>query len=331
MPELPSPVSLALRLIGAPRVEVDTRAVALGSRKALALLALLALDGTSARARLAALLWPDQDETSARRNLRREVFRLRNAGVPIDDGETQSLALAVVPRCDALQPEGGGRGILLDGFDQLAGEEYADWLATWRARLAQRGRQSVALAAAEHERRGDWPAALALHLSELDADPTNESAAQHALRMYARLHERDAALALFARLESQLRLQLGLSPLPATRELLQSFAAIHDGAGSPTLVEHAAAGTSAHESLPARAPFSGRDAERMHVLAAWLAGRTVFVSGPPGIGKSRLAAECAATAGASLFVSCRPDDAQLAYSSAVRALRALLDAAPDLE
>ena len=327
------PARLSLRLIGAPRVAVDARAVALGSRKALALLALLALDGMSARVRLAALLWPDQDETSARRNLRREVFRLRNAGVPIDDGETQSLALAVVPSCDALEPEGGGRGILLDGFDQLAGEAYADWLATWRARLAQRGRQSVALAAAEHERRGDWRAALTLHLNELDADPTNESAAQHALRMYAHLRERDAALALFARLESQLRLQLGLSPLPATRELLQPFVAVRDGAASPTSAEGVATGTgtSAQAPLPMRAPFSGRDAERRHVLAAWQAGRTVFVSGPPGIGKSRLAAECAAAAGASLFVSCRPDDAQLAYSSAVRALRALLDAAPDLE
>ncbi|WP_158219629.1 AAA family ATPase [Ideonella sp. A 288] len=332
MTEPTSPISLALRLIGVPRVELDARPIALGSRKAVALLVLLALDGTSARARLAALLWPDQDETSARRNLRREVFRLRNAGVPIDDGETQSLALAVVPRCDALEPGGGGRGILLDGFDQLAGEAYAEWLASWRARLAQRGQRSVALAAAEHEKRGDWRAALALYLSELDDDPTNESAAQHALRMHAHLHERDAALALFARLESQLRLQLGLSPLPATRELLQRFGAVRD-APSPTLAESASgiARASGPTPLPARAPFSGRSAERLHVQAALQAGRTVFVSGPPGIGKSRLAAECAATVGASLFASCRPDDAQLAYSSAVRTLRALLDAAPDLE
>ena len=52
------PPRLALRLIGAARVTIDDRVVALGSRKALALLALLALDGASPRSRLAALLWP---------------------------------------------------------------------------------------------------------------------------------------------------------------------------------------------------------------------------------------------------------------------------------
>ena len=328
MSESPPP-EVSLRLIGSPRVTINARPVTLGSRKALALLSLLALDGSSARARIAALMWPDQDEAAARRNLRREVFRLRNAGVPIDDGETQSLALAVKPLCDAREP-GAGHGVLLDGYDQLAGEAFADWLAAWRARLAQRGLRDALQVAAGHEQRGDWRAALALHLSELDADPTNESAAQHALRMYAQLQERDAALALFARLESQLRLQLGLSPLPATRELLKQFEVAHEreapvGAGGP------GAGARHGAPLPARAPFVGRSAEQQQVHEAWRAGRTVFVSGPPGIGKSRLAAECATATGAALFVSCRPDDAHLAYSSAVRALRALFDAAPDLE
>lgn len=330
MSEPVPPARVALLLIGAPRVVLDGRAVALGSRKALALLAMLALDGASARARLAGLLWPDQNEAEARRNLRREVFRLRNAGVPVDDGESQSLALAGAVTCDALEAAGTA-GILLDGFDHVAGEAYADWLSAWRGRLAQRGRQDTARAAAAHVERGEWRAALALHLAALDADPTNESAAQHALRMHAKLDERDAALALFARLESQLHQQLGLAPLAATRELVQKFGAAHDAHRARTEARSNAAPTPSPLPLPARAPFVGRDAERQAVLGAWQAGRTAFLAGPPGIGKSRLAAECAAAIGAVLFVGCRPDDAQVAYSSAVRALRALFDAAPDLE
>jgi DNA-binding SARP family transcriptional activator len=324
------PARIALLLFGAPRVVLDGRAVALGSRKALALLAMLALDGASARARLAGLLWPDQNEAEARRNLRREVFRLRNAGVPIDDGESQSLALAEAFNCDALEATDMG-GILLDGFDHVAGEAYADWLSAWRGRLAQRGRQETARAAAAHTERGEWRAALALHLAELDADPTNESAAQHALRMHAKLDERNAALALFARLESQLHQQLGLAPLAATRELVQRFGAAREAQPARAEATSMASPTPSPLPLPARAPFVGRDAERQAVLDAWQAGRTVFLAGPPGIGKSRLAAECAAAIGAVLFVGCRPDDAQVAYSSAVRALRALFDAAPDQE
>ena len=66
-------------------------------------------------------------------------------------------------------------------------------------------------------------AALELHLAQLAIDSTNETAAQHALRLHGRLGERDAALALFARLESQLHQQLGLAPLPATREIVQQL------------------------------------------------------------------------------------------------------------
>ena len=125
---------LALRLLGPPRVALDDRAIALGSRKAVALLALLALDGPCARSRLAALLWPEHDEAGARRNLRREIFRLRNAGVPLDDGDAQSLSLPPSTGCDA-RVAGARGGILLDGFDHVAGDAYADWLGAWRARL----------------------------------------------------------------------------------------------------------------------------------------------------------------------------------------------------
>lgn len=329
---------MRLRLFGAPQVMIDERAVHVGSRKALALLAVLALDGASARARLAALFWPDQDDASARRNLRREVFRLRNAGVPIDDGDAQSLALAADPasECDALELTGARPiGILLDGFDRVADGEFSDWLSNWRSRLAQRGRVDAAQAAASHEQRGELRAALDLHLAQLALDPTNESAAQHALRLHGHLGERDAALALFARLESQLHHQLGLAPLPATREIVQQLRTVggRDTAPESSALSAPSVTPSAmrRTPLPTRAPFAGRADERQQVGAAWQAGHTVFISGPPGVGKSRLAAECAGAHGAALFVNCRPDDIHLPYSSAVRALRALLDAAPDVE
>ena len=327
-----------LRLFGAPQVMIDERAVHVGSRKALALLAVLALDGASARARLAALFWPDQDDASARRNLRREVFRLRNAGVPIDDGDAQSLALAAgpAPECDVLDPASAlPPGILLDGFDRVADDEFSDWLSNWRSRLAQRGRVDAAQAAAAHEQRGELRPALDLHLAQLELDPTNESAAQHALRLHGRLGERDAALALFARLESQLHHQLGLAPLPATREIVQQLRAaeVRDIAPGPSAISAALTTPSPvrRAPLPTRAPFAGRANEKQEANTAWRAGHTVFISGPPGVGKSRLAAECAGAHGAALFVNCRPDDIHLPYSSAVRALRALLDAAPDVE
>ena len=65
---------LTLSLLGPPRVELDGAAVHIGRRKAVALLAYLALTHAShSRDVLAELLWPGYDQRSARAHLRRAV------------------------------------------------------------------------------------------------------------------------------------------------------------------------------------------------------------------------------------------------------------------
>jgi hypothetical protein len=78
--------------------------VPLATAKAAALLVLLALGGPAHRARIAGWLWPSVDDAAARRNLRRELARLREAGVGEllrSDGDVLALAGAPLLRCDA--------------------------------------------------------------------------------------------------------------------------------------------------------------------------------------------------------------------------------------
>ena len=66
--------SLELFLLGAPRVLLDGAPVAFDTRKAIALLAHLAVTGQpQQRDTLAALLWPDADQSHARGALRRTL------------------------------------------------------------------------------------------------------------------------------------------------------------------------------------------------------------------------------------------------------------------
>jgi predicted ATPase/DNA-binding SARP family transcriptional activator len=77
---------LALYLLGSPRVELDGEEVHIGRRKALALLAYLAVEGSSrsadasvsvhSRDTLATLLWPEYDQSRARADLRRTLSLL---------------------------------------------------------------------------------------------------------------------------------------------------------------------------------------------------------------------------------------------------------------
>src|SRR5689334_10315220 len=69
---------LTIRLFGAPQIELDGTAVALGYRKALALLAYLAVTRQShTRDTLAALFWPES--SAARTYLRNNLWVIRKA------------------------------------------------------------------------------------------------------------------------------------------------------------------------------------------------------------------------------------------------------------
>src|SRR5215470_8862892 len=65
---------LSVALLGSPAVRRDGVPVMFDTRKATALLAVLAVTGQEqTRERLAALLWPESDETRARGSLRRTL------------------------------------------------------------------------------------------------------------------------------------------------------------------------------------------------------------------------------------------------------------------
>jgi DNA-binding SARP family transcriptional activator len=68
-------------LLGAPRIEIDGTPIKVDTRKAIALLAYLAMTGEAhTRDALATLLWPEYDQTHARAALRRTLSTLKTAG-----------------------------------------------------------------------------------------------------------------------------------------------------------------------------------------------------------------------------------------------------------
>ena len=71
---------LALYLLGPPRIERDGVSIKLDRRKAIALLAYLAVTGESHRRdSLVNLLWPEYDGTRGRAALRRTLYALNKA------------------------------------------------------------------------------------------------------------------------------------------------------------------------------------------------------------------------------------------------------------
>lgn len=305
-------------------------------RKTAGALAYLALEGATPRSVLAGLLWPESPESTARSNLRQMLRRLRdNAGAELIAGD-DPLALAPDVNVDAARLElesfAGNdaavvalEGELLGDYDFEDCEEFTDWLLVQRERIAGLRREARSRLIDASETAGDYRAALSHAERLLEGDPISEFVHRRVMRLHYLLGDRGAALNAFERCGAVLNRELGVTPMPETLALA---AQIEAGA---RVTETS---TPARRKIPLsvqRPPvLVGRDAAWTQLEAAWDAGLAVSVSGEPGVGKTRLALEFAASKGAFELIEGRPGDESLPYSTFARSLRNTLSRHPDL-
>ena len=302
---------MQLQLATARRfVRVNGSAVALAARDA-ALLAWLALEGPTPRARLAELLWPDSDADAARNALRQRLFQLRKTlGFEAVVGSA-TLALA-----EGLTHDLEDADSVLGGEPAAAAGPYATWLEQQRQRRRGRVHQSLAELAQMAEDACDWGDALS-HAQELLAlEPVSEAAHRRVMRLHYLAGDRAAALLAFDRCEQVLKDEVGARPSAETLTLL-------------TTVEQVAASRAlgVGQAVPAsvlRPPrLIGRERELSQLAQGFTGGQVVAVIGDAGLGKTRLLQEFAQTHAGLVHVSARPGDGGVPFASLARLLRAV--------
>jgi DNA-binding SARP family transcriptional activator/predicted ATPase len=246
---------LRIWLFGAPRIELQGAVVPLRRTKALALLAYLALvRQPQQRDGLAALLWPEFDDTSARNNLRRELSLLK--GLLGEETLTADrLQVGVSPRANfwldvsafeeqVAEPKRHGHtpgelcaacasalalGAQLYGDDLLAGfaapdaPSFDEWLFFRREELRQQLAETLRALVEWHSRQGAYDATLGFARRWLALDPLHEPAQRELMRLYALAGQRSAALRQYEESERLLAAELGVEPEPATRELYEEI------------------------------------------------------------------------------------------------------------
>jgi DNA-binding SARP family transcriptional activator/tetratricopeptide (TPR) repeat protein len=337
-------VVIEVSLLGPPRVERAGTLVGFDTRKAVALLAHLALaDRPRPRDALADLLWPDNDIEHARGALRRTLSTLRAAIGPESLETTRdhvrlikSQGLYVdVDRFRDLVTEGDldtavglFRGEFLEGFGLRDAPGFDDWARNQADTLRRELAGALARLAAGSEEAGDYSAALVHVRRWLSLDPLHEPAHRALIRLYALTGDRAAALVQYRQCVRTLSRELGVSPLPETTEL---YEAVNTGTlvavGSPPTAE-----TAEQRTEPPQTPFVGRNDDIRAVRAVYDAidhdGRLVVVEGEAGIGKTRLVEELLLNLrknGAAVLAGrAYEDEAALAYAPLVDALRARL-------
>jgi DNA-binding SARP family transcriptional activator len=331
---------LRVRLLGELSLELDGAVLdAPASRPVRALLGWLALNpGMHRRGSLAARLWPDVLDSSARASLRTTLHALRAAVG--DEGASALIATREEVGLDA-----GAVWVDVHAFAQLAAAgDDADALALHRGELLagldddwvwdarERHRQAVVgvlerlAAAAEHG--GDVAAAVRLTRDQVQLDPLSEERNRALIERLWRAGDRAAAAATFERLRERLRTELRVAPSVQTRELLERLRAEPDEA-QPVASAAEPVPLPAALSRSRRSHFVGREHELERLGAAYdaaLSGerRLVALSGEPGIGKTRLVREFSRAAherGATVLFGRCLEDPLAPYGPFVEALR----------
>ena len=315
-----------VRVLGPLRVEVDSRAaVPRGSRPRDLLAVLLARRGRAVPAEvLLELVWGDDARrltattvhtvvARLRRHLGGDLVRTTDAGYLVPhDVATDADTFAGLVASGADHGASGLREALDLWVGDTAYEGVRDELVlAERTRLGdlhRRARADLATVLLDSGGEAEALEALALARALVVADPLDEAAAVLAMRAAYRAQRQGEALEVHDTLRRTLRDELGVAPGRAVRELHARVLA-HD----PTL-DHPSAPTSEPAGdasattrgrgvalhpgrlvpVPA-SPTVGREDDVAAVLAALADGRRlVTVTGPGGVGKSRLLADVGA-------------------------------------
>src|SRR5215472_6852466 len=357
---------LSLALLGPPVVRRAGTPVTFDTRKAIALLALLAVTGREhTREQVADLLWPDADETKARGSLRRTLsvaasavgpalaitrttVGLAPASVDVDVREFETL----LTRKDAAALERGVglyRGDFLAGFTVRDCPDFEDWQASVREELKQllaRGLQRLTAACVA---AGELERAIGHARRWLQLDQLHEPAHQAMIRLYEWTGQRSAAMRQYRSLVHVLDRDLAVRPLPETTQLYEDVRA--GRLAAPPLPTAAAAETATATAAGAADqvaaldwPLVGRAAELSALRSAWRSagartadgaqGRAIAIVGQAGSGKSRLVEELRAEAvgagGTVLVARCHDGESALPFVLAADLLRSALNVCPEL-
>ncbi|QRK13089.1 AAA family ATPase [Archangium violaceum] len=306
-------------------------------RRVAAVLAYLALEGSTPKYRLAGLLWPGSGEDTARNNMRQLLRRLRVAtGADLVlGGDVISLSERV--STDAVELEAhvfAGRhtralalaGSLLGTLDFDDCPDFEAWVLRARAQLEALRCRAARAAADSREQEGNL--AGALHFAErlLVLDPLSEEAYRRLMRLHYLVGDRMAALNHFERCRKMLLEEYDAAPHPDTLALARD---IERGQVRPLTP-----GNPSSRALPSsvlRPPvLVGRAREWARMEAAWESRQIMLLLAEPGVGKTRLAHDFAASKGRYTVFSARPGDEDVPYSLFVRNIREIFSERPEM-
>ncbi|MEJ7802709.1 MAG: AAA family ATPase [Candidatus Limnocylindria bacterium] len=339
-------MAVEITLLGPPSVRRGGEQVRFDTRKAVALLAHLALtDGPRSRDAVCELLWPGHEPDRARGALRRTLSTLRSgigkecldtpgdaivlreaAGLDLDVARFRALAASETSPDSLTEAVGLYAGEFLEGFALRDSPEFDHWQMGQADLLRRELSSALRRLVKACSERGEHERALAYAERWVTVEPLHEPAHRELIRLYARTDDRGAALHQYRQCVRVLSQELGVAPLDETTAL---FEQVSEGTLPPSPAPEPVPSSSGAPRVPLGLPLVGRAAQLDALMLAHHSAResggVVVVEGEAGIGKSRLCDELVAAArktGATVLEArCHEEEAGLPYAPVVELLR----------
>jgi len=307
---------LHVKLLGQFSIHLDDRLVEIPSRPAQALFAYLILNAGTAyrREKLAGLIWPDTDEVRARNNLRHVLWRIRKvvgANYLNADDLTITFNLETDYQLDVAALERETRSdtpteTLIADVSTYSGEFlpgfYEDWIALERERLLaifERKMEHLIESLMTEQR---WPETIEWAERWIALGQLPEAAYRALLVAHYQLGNTANIAVVYQRCVAALQKELNVEPAEQTRALYRQLSKgqtpIEDAETpiGPSPLKSSATHLLRHNLPPQATTFVGRTNELVeiaHRLCDEPACRLLNISGPGGIGKTRLVLEAA--------------------------------------
>jgi DNA-binding SARP family transcriptional activator/tetratricopeptide (TPR) repeat protein len=346
MPRHAAPLSI--RLLGPLEVAVDGQAIVVDTRKALAIVALVAAEARPfARDELAAMFWPEADDEAARSALRRTLSVLRTAvgesglviertRVAIDQATWVDLAeferLASTSAPDDLEAAVRlARGPFMAGFALRDSPAFDEWQALRGGRVERMVAGVLERLADARLGGGDPVGAVDLARRRVNLDPLDEVGQRRLIELLARAGDRSGAIRQYREVIALFDRELGVAPLRETTDLYDAIREDRFVVEQPApAITSTGTGSGSPLAATGSVPFVGRERELAAIRTAWRDsaqdGRVVLLEGEAGIGKTRLAETAAAAirAGGGIVLAARgyPGERAIAYGPIAELLRA---------
>lgn len=198
------------------------------------LLVYVALERTTTRDAVMALLWPESDVDTARHRLSETLYRLRQQlgdewlATPGDMLEATDALQSDVQDLEGAVAAGrwsdvfdGYDGELLQGVHLARTHEFQQWADRVQARVRQLQQKAHAALVEERYAAGDVAGALAAVRARVQRDPLDEKAQHRLIRLLAEMGRRTDALRQYGRFAKVLQDELEVEPPEETRALVE--------------------------------------------------------------------------------------------------------------